>query len=105
MKLKLILTIMVALFSATVSADFLATGTVTKFHVGPNNFSVYLSSSTGCPSNWYYVYNTDLDSTAYLLLHSIALTAYMKGKTISIFAGNPARTCAEQRFNAIDTLN
>ena len=105
MKRKLILSIIAALFSTNVFAEFLATGIVSRFHVAPNNFAVYLSSSAGCPSNWYYVYNTDINSNEYFLLYSVAMTAYTKGKTVSIFAINPARTCADQKFNAIDTVN
>ena len=89
--------------ASSVNAEFVASGTATRFHVGPNNFAIYLESTKGCPSQWYYVYINDTGYETWKMLFDLSLLVYEKHKHISIFHTNAA--CNLKRFGAIDTIN
>nr|VFK37892.1 MAG: hypothetical protein BECKTC1821D_GA0114238_100295 [Candidatus Kentron sp. TC] len=101
---KLMALVFAVMVSTSAHADFVATGKVTKFHMSGDNFAIFLSSTSGCPSNWYYVYQYDMDSIlAWKMLFDLALSVYENGKTLSIF--HTTSDCSEQSFVAIDTVN
>nr|VFK37197.1 MAG: hypothetical protein BECKSD772F_GA0070984_101212 [Candidatus Kentron sp. SD] len=100
---KLMALFLFAMVSTSTHADFVATGKVTKFHMSGNNFAIFLSSTRGCPSNWYYVYKNDLGIVAWKMMFDLALSVYENGRTLSIF--HTTSDCNEKRFTAIDTVN
>lgn len=107
-KLHIVFLLFVFLVPSTSFAEFVATGKVIKFHVGldssgKENFAVYLQSSKGCPTGWYYSYNTYQTPNGWRMLFDLSMAAYEKGKTISIF--NSSANCGLKRFGAIDTIN
>ena len=104
--------LMYALLIPAANAAFMATGKITKFHVGVDpqtnkeNFAVYLQSTKGCATGWYYSYNTYNSKMGWKMLFDLSIVAYKNGKTISIFNRSMnAANCNSKRFEAIDTVN
>ena len=103
MKKYLMLLFALLFITTSANAEFVATGKVTKFHVATNNFGIYLSSSNGCPSDWYYSYKKDMNTVVWKMLFDLSLSVYENGKTLSIF--HTTAKCDAKRFIAIDTVN
>jgi hypothetical protein len=89
--------------ATSVNADFVASGTIVKFHVASDNFGIYLKSTKGCPSEWYYSFRKESEPDTWKMLFDLSLLAYDKGKSLSIFY--TSGDCNLKRFTAIDTIN
>jgi hypothetical protein len=100
---KILLFVGLLSLATSANADFVASGTITKFHVGPDDFAIYLKSTKGCPSQWYYSYRKETEPDTWKMLFDLALLAYEKRKSLSIFYSSA--DCNLKRFKAIDTIN
>lgn len=84
---RLFLSLIMFSVSTLSFADNVATGTITKYGVGKNNFHVYIQAIAGSPCNsgYFYSYIGDTDSFTWKALQETALNAYTNNKQVTIY--------------------
>ena len=85
-KIGLLVASLVLTFQA--QAIDVASGKVKNFAVGVGNFGVKIeaTSSSRCPSGWFYVLQADMDIDSWKSLQALSLAAFMSETPITLYA-------------------